>query len=106
MTRLEDGDLTGKVVVLDRSPPFEPLLRALQAHNARAVLFVRPGNFQPGFGMQLVDASNRSDIYVPAMEAVFPKTTHLNKIAEGTIARFEPLPMVIKRLLRANTNWL
>jgi hypothetical protein len=97
ITHDQEGDLRGKVVVVETAPPQEPVLRRLQKKQPLAVLCVRPGNFPPGFAMQLVDGSNRSDIYVPAMEAVYPKGPNLKKLPDGTVVRFEPTPNLHKR---------
>lgn len=92
------GDVAGKIVAAPSVPPHESQLRKLQSLGAKAVLYVRPGNYPAGFSMYIVDGYHRSDIWIPTMELVFtPSQKNVLSIPEGSFIQCIPTENLHKK---------
>lgn len=98
ITRSLKGDLTVKIYLGKTLPPHESKIRELQAKGAAAAIFYFVGNFEPGYAMYSVDGTNRSDLWLPVMEAVSPKSKSLDKLPEGAFVQCIPTENQHKRV--------
>lgn len=60
-------------------------------------MFYRPGTFPPGFGMYIVDGSNRSDLAIPVLEATYGPHDNFLKLPEGTSIQCVPTENLHKK---------
>ena len=92
------GEISGKIVLAPSLTPHESRIRKLQAKGAAAVVFLRKGNYPPGFTMYLVDGRSRSDLYLPTMEAVIPHSrNNLFNLPEGSFVQCIPTENLHKK---------
>lgn len=59
----------GKIVLWKKPPPYERYIRESVKKGAIAVVMIRHAPSSPGFGMFLIDGSNRKDLTIPVVEA-------------------------------------
>jgi hypothetical protein len=105
---MPNDDVRGRIAVyLDFSGPHESRIKDAQEAGAVAVFIVRDYKFATGFGMYLVDGSDRTSLSIPVFEGRYNNkfqsgdcktpVVRFTKVPHGTAVIIRPLPNLFKR---------